>query len=398
MNRKSVLIVYGTAFLQGLTMVSFPASSSVFKDVYGFTNAQYGLIFIPQLVTAILGSVAGGGLARRVGLRNLLAGALLANAVSQALLGSVACRNCMPAFYAVLAATAMFGLAFGFSAAPLNTFPGLLFSKRRDTAIVALHTLLGIGLAVGPLLAGALTVRGHWIAFPLLLSGVSVVLAMVIPWTKLPAYVELPPSGRSVSVKLSERLLARPILWTFIAIVILYAFAEGTFSNWAVVYLHEERGIELTRAALALSIFWATMAGGRLLISVLLLKIAPERIWLALPLLMIGAFLLLPFAHTPVRGIALFAFAGLACSAFFPISVGLISKQFSANAAFVSSLMIASLMIGVGVGSYVIGPLRSSFSIETLYQLSALYPASVFVLALMVVKRRAQRAEGSLSE
>ncbi len=50
--------------------------------------------------------------------------------------------------------------------------------------------------------------------------------------------------------------------------------------------------------------------------------------------------------------------------------------------------MIASLMIGVGVGSFVIGPLRSSLSLERLYQYSALYPAAAFILALVTVAYR----------
>lgn len=387
-NRRAVLIVYSTAFLQGLTMVSFPASGTILKNMSGLTDAQYGFIFIPQFITAILGSVAGGSLARRIGLKRLLLSALLANAVSQALLGAITILGSPAAFYAVLASTAMFGLAFGISAAPLNTFPGMFFPRRQETALVALHTLLGIGLAAGPVIAGNLIVRGQWLAFPMSLLIVSVLLAGTAMLTKFPVYgkpedsLQLQPH----SPKLQEKLFSSPALWTFIAVVILYAFAEGTFSNWAVIYLHEERKIELAHASLALSAFWAMMAAGRLLVSVLLLKIPAIRIWITLPLLMISGFLLLPLAHSAAIGIAMFAFAGIACSAFFPLSVSLISRRFTSNSAFVSSLMIAALMSGVGIGSYVIGPLRSSFSIERLYQFSALYPLSVFVLAIMVAK------------
>jgi len=383
-NRWAILIVYSTAFLQGITMVSFPASSTVLKDTGGLSDAQYGFIFIPQLITAILGSVAGGILAKRIGLKSLLLSALLANALSQALLGSITVLGSPSAFYAVLASTAMFGLAFGISAAPLNTFPGMFFPKQRETALVALHTLLGTGLAAGPIIAGYLIVRGQWLAFPMSLLIVSTLLAGTAILTKFPVYGEPEDSQQPHSARLREKLFSSPALWTFIAIVILYAFAEGTFSNWAVIYLHEERKIELPHASLALSTFWAMMAAGRLLVSVLLLKIQAIRIWITLPLLMVSGFLLLPLADSPSVGIALFAFAGLTCSAFFPLSVALISRRFTSSSAFVSSLMIAALMSGVGIGSYVIGPLRSSFTIERLYQFSTLYPASVFILALTI--------------
>jgi predicted MFS family arabinose efflux permease len=168
--------------------------------------------------------------------------------------------------------------------------------------------------------------------------------------------------------------------------VILYAFAEGTFANWSVIFLHEERGIAPAQAALALSVFWAMMAVGRLLVSALLLRIPAARIWLTLPVLMISAFLLLPLAHSALTGIALFAFAGLACSAFFPVSVGLITRRFPASAALVSSLMIAALMLGVGSGSFAIGALRAMLSLENLYRVSTLYPLTAFVLAVMLLK------------
>jgi fucose permease len=386
-SRLTVAVVYATAMLQGLTMVSFPASSTLLKELKGFTDAQYGLIFIPQLCTAILGSVAGGGLARGVGLKSLLVVALAANALSQlGLASAVELLTPNSAFLTVMASTALFGLAFGLGAAPLNTLPGLLFPRRHDAALVALHTLLGVGLALGPVIVGWLTMENQWYFFPLFLVGCSVLVALAALGAKLPSYAAS-TEGHEAGVKIEpERPLVSRTLWTFIAIAVLYAFAEGTFSNWSVIYLHEERGIELALATLALSLFWATMAAGRLLVSFLLLKIPAQWIWLVLPLLMVSVFLLLPLAHTALLGIALFALAGLSCSAFFPLSVGLVSKRFPASAALVSSLMIAALMSGVGIGSFMIGPLRSSISLERLYQLSSIYPTTVFMLALLMIR------------
>jgi len=128
MERSSVLIVYAAGLLQGLAMVSFPASGTVLKDIKGFSDAQYGFIFIPQNIAAIIGSVAAGGLARRLGLKILLAAALFAAVLSQAgLSAAVEVLVGAAAYYLTLASTAMFGLAFGIGAAPLNTYPGLLF-------------------------------------------------------------------------------------------------------------------------------------------------------------------------------------------------------------------------------------------------------------------------------
>jgi fucose permease len=388
-NRSAIAVVYLSAFLQGLAMVSFAASGTVLKDGKGFTDAQYGLIFIPQILTTIVGSLTGGALARRAGLTRILLAALITTGLSQIGLAVAVTTVDMPgSFFLVLGSTAMFGLAFGLGAAPLNTYPGLIFPNKSDTALVALHTLLGAGLSAGPLLVGPLTTAGYWLGYPLLLLIGATTLCLLLFGAHLPAYRPAEADQTDDTKTKASTPLTQAVLWVFIAIAVLYAFAEGTFANWAIIYLNEERSIDLAQASFALAIFWAMLAAGRLLVSVLLLKINAAWIWLTLPLMMIATLLLLPLVTTAATGIALFALAGLSCSAFFPLTVGLASKRFAEHQASVASLLIAALMSGVGLGSFVIGPLRQAFTIAELYRFSTLYPLGALLLALGVILAR----------
>lgn len=388
-NVPAVLAVYLIAFLQGLTLVSFPASSAVLRQMHGFTDAQYGAIFLPQVALAVLGAVAGGTLARRLGLQPLLWLTAAGNGLSQ--LALAASLWVMPAlaFPVILAGTALLGWSFGLGGAPLNSYPPRFFPRRAPAAVVALHTLLGLGLMVGPLLADGFGRAGWWIGFPLSLLGLSALLALAAATVRLPS-----EAGGEME---ERRIDANPPLisgafWMFAAIAVLYAFAEGTFSNWAVIYLREAKDLSAVVAALALSVFWGAMVVGRLLVAVLVVRIAPLTIWLALPALMIAAFLLLPGASTPVLGLGLFALAGLACSAFFPLTITLASQRFPEHVAWVSSMLIAALMVGVGLGSFVIGPLREWLSLEQIYQFSAAYPIAVIGLALWLAGSRRRLA------
>jgi fucose permease len=398
----SVGSLYLAGMLQGLTLVSFPASSAVLKQMHGFSDAQYGAIFLPQVAFAVIGALGGGALASRLGLKALLAAALLINAVSQLLLAGSMLLPPATAFIAVLLGTACLGLGFGASGAPLNGLPPLFFPARRDTALVALHTLLGLGLAIGPLVASPFIMAGRWAGFPLLLASLCALLAAAAFVQRFPRDGEehpTPASGRMamcdpmpLPAVPPQALHDHPVrtagFWLFIVIAVLYAFAEGTFGNWAVLYLQDVKHLPETVAASALSVFWAAMVGGRLLTSVLVLKLAPRHIWLSLPGLMIVAFLLLPYADTPTRGIAGFALAGLACSAFFPLSIGLASQRFARHVPWVSSMLIAALMVGVGLGSYVIGLLRETVAMEQLYRLSTFYPVVVLLLGFRVLRQR----------
>jgi fucose permease len=397
--------LYLAGMLQGLTLVSFPASSAVLKQMHGFSDAQYGAIFLPQVVFAVIGALGGGALASRLGLKSLLAAALLINAVSQLLLAGSMLLPPATAFIAVLLGTACLGLGFGASGAPLNGLPPLFFPARRDTALVALHTLLGLGLAIGPLVASPFIMAGRWAGFPLLLASLCVLLAAAAFVQRFPRDGEerMPTATGPMAacdpmplpaMTLRDHPVRTTGFWLFTVIAVLYAFAEGTFGNWAVLYLQDVKHLPETVAASALSVFWAAMVGGRLLTSVLVLKLAPRYIWLSLPWLMVIAFLLLPYADTPLRGIAGFALAGLACSAFFPLSIGLASQRFEKHVPWVSSMLIAALMVGVGLGSYVIGLLRDAVAMEQLYRLSTCYPIAVLLLGIVVVRRRRSPALG----
>jgi hypothetical protein len=58
-------------------------------------------------------------------------------------------------------------------------------------------------------------------------------------------------------------------------------------------------------------------------------------------------------------------------------------------------MMIAALMLGVGIGSFVVGPLRGWLAFENLYRLSALYPAAVLGIATwFIVAGAKKRAVG----
>jgi len=370
--------VYASALMQGLVVVSFPASGMILRAVHGFSSAQYGSIFLPQTALAIAGSLLSGGLARRLGLRALLRLALLMGALAELLLASTSLLSPGAAYAAVLVAIGFAGLGFGLSAAPLNAFPGILFPARRETALVVLHTLVGAGFAVGPLLSGVLAMRGLWVAFPLvLLAPALCLMAAPIPPGSAPA--------AAAPVRREGPPVRSPAFWTLAAATVVYALSEGTFSNWIIIYLQEERGVDGASAGLALSVFWAALVAGRFLVSALVVRVSSRAIWLALPGLMIAAFLLLPSAHDAGTGIALFALAGLACSAFFPLTVGFGAERFPGHVPWVSGMLTAALMLGVGAGSFALGPLRRLLDLAALYRWSAVYPLVLVGLLLAIV-------------
>ena len=99
-----------------------------------------------------------------------------------------------------------------------------------------------------------------------------------------------------------------------------------------------------------------------------------------------------------MNGIATFTLAGLAASAFFPLTVATGSECYFGKTGLVASLLTAALMGGVGAGSFALGALRGALPFDTLYRGSALYPAMAAPLALAttLAMRRALRPKEEL--
>src|SRR5450755_2321507 len=80
--------VYAGGLIQGITLVTFPAASTIFTSPsqYGLSNTQYGTMFLPQVITAITGSLLAGRLAQRFGTKRIFLAGLVADLASMALL------------------------------------------------------------------------------------------------------------------------------------------------------------------------------------------------------------------------------------------------------------------------------------------------------------------------
>ena len=103
--------------VQGLALVTFPAASSIFTspDGYGLSASRYGMMFIPQVVLAILASSLGPRLARRWTLKRVLQTGLSADLLSMILLAGSRLLISMPdvAYGTLLLATGALGFGFG---------------------------------------------------------------------------------------------------------------------------------------------------------------------------------------------------------------------------------------------------------------------------------------------
>ena len=383
-SRTEIGVVYFAGVLQGLALVTFPAASAIFTrpDGFGFDSTRYGTMFVPQVVLAILASGLAPKLARRWNLRGVLLVGFAGDIVSMTLLALSRLLLGAPdaAFGMLLFATGALGLGFGATVMALNTYAEAFFPARTDGAVLALNALLGLGTASAPVLVLIVMSMGVWWLLPVVVACIFVLIFAVVLIEPLRADPAV-SAGRDAPRPIGARTLPRRF-WLYSAAVFLYGILETLNGNWATLYLTGERAVSARGASMALAAFWAMVTVGRVLIAAISAHVPTRAIYVALPLLLLITFQLSSRIQGETGGILAFAMAGLACSAFLPLSISFGGNEFPRLSAVIAGELIAFYQLGYGVAAFGTGPLRDLIGLP----FSMIFAAgSVVALPLAVI-------------
>jgi MFS transporter, FHS family, glucose/mannose:H+ symporter len=384
-RRREVVTIYAVGLFQGLSLVAFPAAATILQSPTGYdlSKNRYGLLFLPQVILAIAGSLSMPTLVRRFSLKKVLLVGVAADTASMALLVlSDPLRADPVAFPLLLLATAMLGLGFGLTLSAISTYAGAFMPARRAVALTALNVLLGLGTALSPLLIAVFTQHGQWWYLPIAAaSGLAVLFLLTLVQ---PMSVPVDPSVRGT------RLPA--LFWLFAAALVLYGIDETMFGNWGTTLL-VGHGVSAVAANNALAAFWASVTIGRLVIALTGSRVRSTTVYVVLPWAIAGALLLVPNTRTATTGILVFAFGGFACSGFFPMTVGYGEATFPSFVELAAGWLIAAYQVGYGFAAFGGGTLQGVVSLASLFRIAAVLAVVMGVVAVPIARR--QRAASS---
>ena len=330
---------------------------------------------------------------RRLGLKRIFLLGLMFNLLSMAVLAlsNQFVGHHGAAYGLLLVATGILGAGFGATLTPVNIFVVSFFPSKPSTALTSLHAILGAGTALAPLLLALFVGMGWWWGLPVGVGGLFLLLGVMSLGQPLEVEHAKKSPGHEGLASLLRAL--PPRFWVYAGIVILYGICETVFGNWATIYLHEDKGLSLRQAGFALAVFWAMVTVGRVVVAALSFWLPSHWIYRALPIMMLGAFLGIPTIEGAMGNLVAFGFAGLACSAFLPLSISLAEQEFWEMAEVVSGVLISAYMLGYGLGSFGVGPLRemASYSLSTIYTASSALAAAMAVLVYLLRRPSRER-------
>jgi MFS family permease len=352
--------VYAAGLIQGITLVTFPAASTIFTSPsqYGLSNTQYGTMFLPQVVTAITGALLGGRLAQRFGTKRVFLAGLVADLASMALLiVSQFFTSDQPVAYGLLlAATACLGAGFGLTAPAINALTAAFHPDRVDASVLVLNALLGLGTALAPAFVAIFVGLGFWWGLPVMSSVLLLILIAVSAGLPLRAGAreqarEQAAAGRTAGIP--------RLFWVFAAFAVLYGFCETMNGNWSQLDMTKDLHASTTQASFALTAFWGMVTVGRILFAMIQHWFPPQRTYRVLPFLLAVMFVVIAVlpTGTPVAGIVSFALAGFGCSALLPLTISFGQEQLLTMGASVAGAVIAFYQVGYGIAAFGTGPL-----------------------------------------
>ncbi len=326
----------------GWTGLLIPSLIRSIEATFGQTDAGMGIVYLVYALAYGVGSFGGGSLTERLGRRLVLGGAMLVHGLGIAGLGLA------PAWTAFLVVAVAAGAAAGCLDGGANGLVLDVYREGRGRAMNLLHLSFSIGALAAPLTMGALVENGvPWQTVAIATGAVISLFAV--------AYAIVPmPSGRrsvdgagtrmpaSPAAHGDRRLLAGPLLLLGIAIA-TYVASEVGVSSWLVRFLEPA---PLTTATLALSLYWAGLAVGRLVSSAIADRFDHLQFTIACTLAMgvlVAAAVLVP--SLPLS-MAAFAAAGVASGPVFPMIIAIGGERYPERSAAVGGSLTAMAVTG----------------------------------------------------
>jgi fucose permease len=390
-TRQEERLVNLAGLAQGVTLVTFPAASSILTDPdrYDLSGTQYGAMFLPQVATAITTSLLGSRLAARLSAKRVLLLGLAANLAAMVILvlSTLVETDQSVAYPMLLVATACLGTGFGLTVPILNTYVSAFHPDRADKAVLVLNALLGLGTALAPVFVAVFLGLGIWWGLPALAAAALAVLLLACLRLPLQTGAPVDAAGARASGGIPSRF------WILALFALLYGLCETMNGNWSQMDMETRLGATTTEASIALATFWAMVTAGRVIFAAIVRWVPATAVHHLLPVVLVVTFLVIAALpdDTPWLGVAAFGLAGLGCSALLPLTISLGQDRLPELSAAVAGGVIAAYQVGYGIAAFGVGPLVDhGVSLGTVYAWTAVAAGAMVLLSFPVTRSRTE--------
>jgi len=345
------------------------------REAFDRQQGDIAWIFIGTSATYFLSSFFAG---RLLGLMNI--GTLLA--VSSLLVAASGFGFGLSGWWLTFAACALVhGLGSGAIDSGLNHYVSRHFSARHMTW---LHACYSIGATMGPLImTWVITTSGSWRSGYLTVASLLLLLGLLFVFTRERWGESTEPNAESESandppVTLTQALRV-PVVWLQMLLFFFYTGLESAAGQWSYTLLTESRAVSPQTAGLWVTLYWASLALGRIGSGFIVDWLGIDRLLRLSTVLAVGGTgMLLLDNGTWLSALAL-GLTGLGLASIFPCLMTRTPQRVGAGvAAHAIGFQVSAAMTGVGV-------LPSLAGVLAQYQGLHVVPVLLIALAVLVL-------------
>ena len=213
--------------------------------------------------------------------------------------------------------------------------------------------------------------------------------AVGIGWSRLPSMA----SPRQPRCRRRGRAARSRLGYLLAAILGVYVGVEMGIGGWLTKYMVSERGVTLTYASNALSLYWMGLAAGRLALSALSHRFGETALLLGLTVVSALALPAGLLAPVPWLVVLCFAVTGLGFSGVFPVVIALGGRHHPHDTAGITSVMIAGAGIGGIVVPWAMSAIADAAGLQAGMVFYAVMGASMVALTGMVIRTIAREGD-----
>ncbi len=305
-----------TFVLAGLLCGSMTVRIPALSDKLGLSEASVGATLLVWGLGALITMQSMRGVMTRFGSRSILRVAAPLTAITLALLAVA------PSFPLVLAASGLFGMAFGAVDVAMNAQGSVVERAHGRPLMNGMHAGWCVGAIAAGLLGTAAIAAGLSITVHLIL-----VALLALPAAALLSRSYLPEPVRASRRPAGGRSTARrrmpPVVYLLGVIAFCAFMVEGTVADWNGLYLRNVLGAPEALAALGYPIFEAGMLAGRLTGDRVRARFGARGMMVASGLATAATFTVVLTAPTAPIAVSAMLFVGVAVATVSPMAMSL---------------------------------------------------------------------------
>ena len=376
-------------FFAYLAFVSLGIDASLMGVAWPSVRATFnlpldavGLLFLSGTIGFFLASFNAGRIAARIGLGRLLLIAHLSRVVG--LLAFVF----SPVWWGLIVGATLTALGSASIDAGQNMY---ISSNHKASHMNWMHANFGVGATIGPLImTGIIAASLSWRLGYTVLLALEGVLAVIVLLT-IPSWTARFADENGVAHATNRQSLRLPIVWLGMGLFFMYTGVEVSAGQWSFTLFTESRAIPEVVAGRWISVYWAMLTLGRILIGFLTDHVEIKTL---LRTVMIGTIISTALIWwNPANGVSFVGLAllGFSLSTIFPVLLTVTPDRVGArHAANSIGFQVGAAGVGGAALSSLGGILADSLNLEVIgpfLLISTIVMAGLYE-AFMGIRRR----------